>query len=103
MRTSFWNLTSLEWKAAIHAERQARQERQQAATLEQALARRDSVLADRESVAGRLEKDLTARERAVKDREKTTLDGACVMAAMLARTRRRVVREMRSVIVVSGR
>jgi len=56
----------------MEAERQARQERQQAATLEQTLVRRDAALAERQTTIERIEKELTGRDRAVSDREKAT-------------------------------
>src|SRR5712675_909368 len=73
--------TLLEAKEKAHevlmeAERQARQDRQQATTLEQALTRRDALLTDRETSVDRLEKDLTGRERAVSQREQTSLEAA---------------------------
>jgi len=52
------------------AERQARQDRHQTATLEQTLARRDASLAERQAAIERLEKELNARERTVTEREK---------------------------------
>lgn len=81
--------TLLEAKEKAHevlmeAERQARQDRQQAATLEQALARRDAALADREIGAERLEKELVARERTVKEREKASLDAAAKYERLVA-------------------
>jgi ribonuclease Y len=54
----------------MEAERQAQKDRQQAATLEQSLQRRESTLIDRQSTVERLERDLVARERALIDREK---------------------------------
>jgi ribonucrease Y len=89
--------TLLEAKEKAHdvlmeAERQARQDRQQATALEQALARRDATLADRETVAERLEKDLSARERAVKDREKASLDAAAKYERLVADQQRELER-----------
>jgi len=55
----------------MEAERQARLERQQSAALEQALARRDAALAERQIAVDRLEQELTARGRAVGEREKS--------------------------------
>jgi ribonuclease Y len=55
----------------MEAERQARLERQQSATLEQALARRDAALAERQIATDRLEQELSARGRALSDREKS--------------------------------
>ncbi len=56
----------------VEAERQARQDRQQAASVEQTLTRRDAALAERQRTIERLEKELTARDRTVSEREKTT-------------------------------
>ena len=66
--------TLLEAKEKAHeivteAERQIRQDRQQAATLEQTLMRRDAALADRQVVLDRTEADIAARQRALADRE----------------------------------
>ena len=60
----------------LEAERQARQERQQTATLEQSLARRDAALVDRQTAAERLEKELQARDRAVTAREQAAAAAA---------------------------
>ena len=68
----------------MQAERQARQDRQHAATLEQALSRRDSALADREGGVDRLEKDLTARERTIREREKASQDAAARYERLVA-------------------
>ncbi|HEY3043211.1 MAG TPA: Rnase Y domain-containing protein, partial [Vicinamibacterales bacterium] len=76
----------------VEAERQARQDRQQAATLEQALARRDAGIADREAGAERLDKELAARERAVKDREKASLDAAAKYERLVADQQRELER-----------
>ncbi len=76
----------------VAAERQARQDRQQAAALEQTLARRDTALADREGGAERLEKELTARERAVKDREKASLEAAAKYDRLVADQQRELER-----------
>jgi ribonuclease Y len=53
------------------AERQARQDRQQAQTLEQTISRRETVIADRQLTIERLEKELTGRERHVAEQEKS--------------------------------
>ncbi|PYR60298.1 MAG: ribonuclease Y, partial [Acidobacteria bacterium] len=58
------------------AERQARQDRHQTATLEQTLARRDASLAERQAAIERLEKELNARERTVTEREKAAAAAA---------------------------
>jgi len=76
----------------VEAERQARQERQQAATLEQALARRAASLADRETSVDRLDKDLAARERTVSEREKSALDAAAKYERLVADQQRELER-----------
>jgi ribonuclease Y len=76
----------------MEAERQARQDRQQAAAVEQALARRDALLADRETSAERLEKELAARERAVKDRERASIDAAAKYERLVADQQRELER-----------
>ncbi len=53
------------------AERQLRQERQQAATVEQALGRRESGLIERQTAVERAEKELHARDRVLVEREKS--------------------------------
>ncbi len=58
------------------AEKQARQERQQTATLEQTLTRRETALTERQGAIERLEKELNTRERAVTDREKSATAAA---------------------------
>ena len=76
----------------VQAERQARQERQQAATLEQTLGRRDAALADREAGFDRLEKELTTRERTLREREKTTQDAASKYERLVADQQRELER-----------
>ena len=76
----------------VEAERQARQDRQQSATLEQALARRGTALADRETSVDRLEKDLAARERAVSEREKGSLAAAAKYERLVADQQRELER-----------
>lgn len=89
--------TLLEAKEKAHevlvaAERQAREDRQQSAALEQTLARRDSALADRETGVDRLEKDLAARERAVSEREKGSLAAAAKYERLVADQQRELER-----------
>ena len=55
----------------MEAERLARQERQHAATFEQALARRETALAERQAAVQHLEQELNARNRGVAEREKS--------------------------------
>jgi ribonucrease Y len=76
----------------VEAERQARQDRQQAATLEQALARRATSLADRETSVDRLDKELATRERTVSEREKSTLDAAAKYERLVADQQRELER-----------
>jgi ribonuclease Y len=52
------------------SERQARQERQQAQTLEQTLNRREAAVTEKQAAAERLDKEIRTREHAVADREK---------------------------------
>jgi len=54
----------------VEAERQVHQQRQQAMTVEQGLSKRESSLAVRAATIERQEKELTARDRAVTDRER---------------------------------
>jgi ribonuclease Y len=53
------------------AEQQTRQDRQQAAVVEQALGRRESALVERQSAIERLERELNLRDRSVAERERT--------------------------------
>ena len=76
----------------VQAERQARQDRQQSAALEQTLARRDSALADRETSVERLDKDLAARERAVSERETGSLAAAAKYERLVADQQRELER-----------
>ena len=76
----------------VQAERQARQERQQAATLEQTLGRRDAALADREAGIDRLDKELTTRERTLREREKSTQDAASKYERLVADQQRELER-----------
>jgi ribonuclease Y len=56
----------------VDAERQARAERQQAAAQEQQLSRRESATAERQTTIDRLEKELAARDQALREREQRT-------------------------------
>jgi ribonucrease Y len=67
------------------AERQARQDRQHADAREQTLVRHEAALADRQSKIERNEKDLTARERTVSDREKGATAAAKKYDELVAR------------------
>jgi len=66
------------------ADRQARAERQQAQTLEQTLARRDASIVERQTSVERLERELTARERAVAQREKAAEAAAAKYEQLVA-------------------
>jgi ribonucrease Y len=68
----------------LDAERQARPDRQQAATLEQALARGETTLTERRAAAARLEKELNGRERTVSEREKTSAASAATYERLVA-------------------
>jgi ribonucrease Y len=76
----------------VQAERQARQDRQQAAVLEQALGRRDVALAEREASVDRIDKELAARERTVRERDKTTQEAAAKYEQRLADQQRELER-----------
>jgi ribonuclease Y len=69
----------------MEAERQARQDRQLAATQEQTLARRDAALAERQSAIERIEKELNTRDRALGEREKTAAAAAVKYEQLVAR------------------
>ena len=89
--------TLLEAKEKAHellmdTERQARQERQSAAAIEQTLARRDAVVTEREAALDRLEKELKGRERAVGERERTSLDAAAKYERLVADQQRELER-----------
>jgi len=67
------------------AERQARQDRQQADARDQAITRQESALADRQARLERADKDVTARERAVSEREKSATAAAKKYDELVAR------------------
>ena len=74
------------------AEKQARQDRQQAAELEQALTRRETGLTTRQAGIERLEKDLSGREKAVAEREKTTAAAASKYEQLVVQQQRELER-----------
>ncbi|HEX7137133.1 MAG TPA: ribonuclease Y [Vicinamibacterales bacterium] len=76
----------------VDAERLATQQRQQSATLEQNLARRDASLADRQTAVERLERELAARDRMVSDREKTAATAAARYEQLVASQQRELER-----------
>ncbi len=67
------------------AERQARQERQQAQSLEQSLTRRDAQLTERQLSFERMEKELLVREHGVAQREQQTDASALKYQQLVAR------------------
>jgi ribonuclease Y len=79
----------------VEAERQAHQHRQQAATLDQTLARREAGLIERQSAIQRVEQDLGARGRALADRETT-------IAAQSSRYEQLVATQQRELERVAG-
>jgi ribonuclease Y len=68
----------------MDTERQARQERQQAAALEQTLTRREASVADRQSAVERLEKELSARDKGLRDRENAAAAAATKYEQLVA-------------------
>jgi ribonucrease Y len=68
----------------METERQARQERQQAAALEQTLVRREASVAERQTAVERLEKELSGREKALHDREKSAAAAAAKYEQLVA-------------------
>ncbi|PYR09301.1 MAG: ribonuclease Y, partial [Acidobacteria bacterium] len=76
----------------MNAERQARQERQQSAMLEQALGKREAGLTERQAAIERLEKELNARDRAVSEREKSAAAAAAKYEQLVATQQRELER-----------
>ena len=68
----------------VESERQARQERQLATTLEQTLARRETLAAERQLAIDRVEKELAQRDRVLAEREKATAAAALKSDQLLA-------------------
>src|SRR5215475_1698590 len=79
----------------LDSERQARQERQQAATLEQALSKRETTVTDRETAIERLERELNSRDRGLSEREQTA-------AAASAKYQQLVITQQRELERVAG-
>ena len=79
----------------VESERQARQERQRAAALEQTLGRREAAVSERQSAIERLEKELNARDRTLSEREKTA-------AAASAKYQQLVTTQQRELERVAG-
>jgi ribonucrease Y len=76
----------------MEAERQARQDRQQAATLEQTLARREAAAAERQAAIERLEKELNSRDRALVDRERSAASAAAKYEQLVAQQKHELER-----------
>jgi ribonucrease Y len=76
----------------MEAEERARHERQQAATLEQTLARREGAISDRHTAIERLEKELNTRERSVTDREKSAAAAAAKYEQLVTQQQRELER-----------
>jgi ribonuclease Y len=74
------------------AEKQARQDRHQAAELEQTLTKRQAELTTRQAGIERLEKDLTTREKTVGDREKTAAAASSKYEQLVAQQQRELER-----------
>ncbi len=76
----------------VETERQARQERQQSATLEQTLTRREAMLSERQSAIERLEKELNGRDRSLSEREKSAAASAARYEHLVASQQRELER-----------
>jgi ribonucrease Y len=76
----------------MEAERQAQERRQQIGKLEQVLSKKEEKVAERLSAAEQAEKELRAREQAVKEREKATAAAAVRCDEMLAEQQRELHR-----------
>jgi ribonucrease Y len=68
----------------MDADRQASQSKQAAAMLEQTLVRREAALSERQGAVDRLEKELSARDRAAGEREKTSAAAAAKYDRLVA-------------------
>ena len=68
----------------MDADRQASQSKQAAAMLEQTLVRREASLSERQGAVDRLEKELSARDRAASEREKTSAAAAAKYDRLVA-------------------
>jgi len=76
----------------MEAERQAQERRQQIGKLEQVLSKKEEKVAERLAAAEQAEKELRAREQAVKEREKATAAAAARSDEMLAEQQRELHR-----------
>jgi len=76
----------------MEAERQARQDRQQSAALDQALSRREMAATDRQAAIERLEKELNSRDRALSEREKSAAGAATKYEQLVAQQKHELER-----------
>jgi ribonuclease Y len=76
----------------MEAERQARSDRQQASTLEQTLLRREAAAAERQGAIDRLDKELAAREQALRLREQTAKAAAAKYEELVAQQKHELER-----------
>ncbi|MBE3098831.1 MAG: ribonuclease Y, partial [Planctomycetes bacterium] len=76
----------------MEADRQAQERRQQIAKLEQVVARKEEKVAERLTAADQHEKELRARDQAIKDRERTTAATAARYEELLAEQQRELHR-----------
>jgi ribonuclease Y len=76
----------------MEAERQAQDSRQQIGKLEQVLSKKEEKVAERLTAADQIEKELRAREQAIKEREKSTAAAAARYDEMLAEQQRELHR-----------
>ena len=76
----------------MDSERQARQERQQATTLEQTLNKREAAVSERQTAIERLEKELNTRDRALSEREKTAAAASTKYQQLVATQQRELER-----------
>ena len=76
----------------MDAEKQARQDRQQATTLEQSLNKRDAASAERQAAIERLEKELNGRDRSLSEREKTAAAAAARYEQLVAQQKHELER-----------
>jgi ribonuclease Y len=76
----------------VEAERQARQERQHAASLEQALSRREAAVTGQQAAIERIEKELNSRDRALGEREKSVAAAASKYEQLVGRQKHELER-----------
>ncbi|MCU1383512.1 MAG: rny [Acidobacteria bacterium] len=76
----------------MEAERQARTDRQQAATLEQTLSRREAATAERLATIERLEKELGGRDTALSEREQRAAAAAAKYEQLVAQQKHELER-----------